>query len=137
MNRASEHKREDILSLVQAAWVGLPHARAAETWHNQIGPNVPLVGNVRHDEVFHDLRRAMKGVALDEGRLLHDEFVDVKLRDDAVAHVRKGRDEERWAERSQCDQLIDERADIQEAIDEQKSRRWLRRAAPGSRGRRC
>ena len=51
--------REQILSIVQTAWLCIPHAKVAEKGYKQTGPTMPLYGLVAVEDVFRDLFTVM------------------------------------------------------------------------------
>ena len=52
-------KREDLVELVQAAWVGIDHNGLAEKGYKQTGPTMPMTGPVKPEDVFKDLLDAV------------------------------------------------------------------------------
>ena len=111
--------REDIISMAQMAWASLDHGQLAPKAYLQTGPNMPLEGDVRYEDVFHDLRRVLEAIGRDAGRTWEPEFIDMGIRDAAVAFVRQGHAAGRWAnDWKVCAELIEEHTDVQEAMEE-------------------
>ena len=117
-NRTPEKTRETVISLVKQAWATIDHAKVARTGYLQTGPNMPLYGRVRYDEVYKDLRHVMDAISEDEGRPLDPEFVDMTIRDEAFAFVQDGIAAGRWTQWSDCTKLIEEHTSLEEALAE-------------------
>ena len=121
--------REDIISIVQTAWAGMNHARAASKGYRQTGPDMPLLGKVRHEDVFPDLRTVFEALSRDEGREPDPEYVDMSIRDEAVAFVNAGFEAGRWTTWADCAQLIEEHVDVNELLEEgMEAFEWLKPA---------
>ena len=113
-NRTPKTTREDILSIVQTAWLSIDHGRVAEKGYKQTGPNMPLRGPVAPEDVYKDLLRAMDELDPSPTPL----EIGMTLRDEAVAFVREGWDAGRWSQWSDCHQLIQEQDGLEEALEE-------------------
>ena len=99
--------REDIVELVQCAWLMIDHSRVATAGYKQTGPTMPLTGAVSPSDVFKDLLKVME--ANDETSTALE--VGMTLRDEAVAFVKAGFDEGKWGTWSDCHKLIEEHTD--------------------------
>ena len=93
-NRTLETTREDLMSIVQTAWLSIDHGMVAEKGYKQTGPNMPLRCPVAPEDVFKDLLRVM--VELDPSPPPSE--VGMTLRDEAVAFVKEGWDAGRWTQ---------------------------------------
>ena len=106
-NRTPKVNREDILSIVQTAWLSINHGRVAEKGYMQTGPSMPLTGSVAPSQVFGDLLRVME--ELDASSIPTE--VSMSLRDEAIAFVKKGFDEGKWTTWADCHKLIEQHED--------------------------
>ena len=85
-NKTPSLTREEILSVVQTAWLSIDHARVAEKGYKQTGPTMPLRGPVAPEDVFKDLLRAMQELDPSPNPL----EVGMTLRDEGVTFVNDG-----------------------------------------------
>ena len=91
-----------IISIVQAAWLSINHARVAEKGYKQTGPTMPLRGTVAPEAVFEDLWRVMED--LDESS--SPTKVNMTQRDEAVAFVQEGFASGKWTTWADAPKLI-------------------------------
>ena len=117
VRRTPTLSREDCITIAQCAWTSMDHEGLASKGYAQTGPRMPLHGKVRCDDVFHDLRRVLEAIAQDEGRILDPDFVDMSIRDEAIAFVKKGYGT-RWKTWEDCIHLVEEYSDLQDAMVE-------------------
>ena len=59
-NQTPKTDRQCILSLVEAAWLSLDHRTISEKGYKQTGPNMPLHGPVRPQDVYCDLLKVLE-----------------------------------------------------------------------------
>jgi hypothetical protein len=114
-NKTPKMTREQILSIVQTAWLSIDHARVAQKGYKQTGPTMPLRGPVAPEDVFHDLLRVMEEL---DGSQPRPTEVSMTLRDQAVAFVRDGFEAGKWTTWSDCHKLIEEHDGAEEALAE-------------------
>ena len=112
-NKTPELSREEILSIVQTAWLSIDHARVAEKGYKQTGPTMPLTGTVAPEDVFKDLLRAMEEMDPSSNPL----EVGMASRDKDVAFVREGWDAGKWTQWSDCHKLIQDQDGLEEALE--------------------
>ena len=113
-NKTPKMTREEIISLVQCAWLSIDHGRLAEKAYRQTGPTMPLRGPVSPDDVFHDLCKVM--IELDDSSTPDE--LGMKLRDDAVAFVKEGKETGKWSTWADAHLLIDDQDGPEEALAE-------------------
>ena len=88
-------KHEDLICLVQCAWMAIDHERIAEKGYKQTGPTMPMTGSVKPEDVFHDLLDVLNAIDPDSTPL----EVSLKtVREDAIAYVNKGKEDGIWAD---------------------------------------
>ena len=112
-NKTPTMTRTEILSIVQAAWQCIDHARVAEKGYKQSGPTMPLTGPVAPEDVFGDLLRVMDTI---DGSTASE--VGMTLRDKAVAFVKDGAAKNKWVGWGDCHKLIEEHDGLDEAAEE-------------------
>jgi hypothetical protein len=103
-NKTPKMTKEEILTIVQTAWLMIDHARVAHKGYSQTGPTMSLRGAVKPEEVFGDLLRVMD--ELDPSGTPTE--VGTTLRDEAVAFVKEGYEAGRWTEWADCYKLIED-----------------------------
>ena len=109
-------KHEDLILLVQRAWMSIDHKHVAEKGYKQTGPTMSMTGPVKPEEVYSDLLDVLK--ALDPDSTL-DEVALNKVREDAIAFVHKGYyDEDKWKNWKDCWSLIEPHDDEDEGLEE-------------------
>ena len=107
--------REDILSIVQTAWLAIDHETVASKGYKQTGPTMPLRGKVYAEDVFEDLLRVMNDLEEPTDPL----EVGMSFRDAAVQFVQEGATEGKWSTWQDAYKLIEEHdQDLGEALDE-------------------
>ncbi len=113
-NKTPNLTREEILSIVQTAWLSIDHGSIAEKGYKQTGPTMPLTGPVAPVDFYKDLLHAMEE--------LHPSptptEVDMTLRDKAVAFVQEGVDAGKWTRWSDCYKLIEEQDGLEDSLEE-------------------
>jgi len=114
LNKTPTLKREDIMSVVQTAWLSIDHGKIAEKGYKQTGPTMPLRGSVKPENVFKDLLRAMLELEPSSTPL----EVGMTLRDKAVAYVKEGWDTHKWRRWADCYKLIEEQDGLAEGLPE-------------------
>jgi len=112
-NKTPTMTREQIVSIVQTAWLCCNHERVAEKGYKQTGPTMPLTGPISHEDVFEDLLRVME--TIEESTPAE---VGMTLRDTAVAFVRDGFVKKKWETWADCHNLIEEHDGLEEAAQE-------------------
>ena len=80
-------KREDLVELVQAAWMAIPHSALAEKGYKQTGPTMPVTGPVNPEDVFKDLLTVLEAI---DPSSTPTEVSLKKVREDAIDFVREG-----------------------------------------------
>ena len=113
-NKVPTMTREEILSIVDAAWRSIDHAHVAQKGYKQTGPAMPLRGPVAVEDVYADLLKVMEqldnsGTALEVG---------TTLRDNAVAFVKAEYEAGRLKTWADCQNLIEEHDCLEEAAAE-------------------
>jgi len=111
LNKTPTMTREEIVSIVQTAWVLLDHERVAEKGYKQTGPTMPLTGPISPEDVFADLLRVME--TIEESTPTE---VGMTLRDEAVAFVKDGHAKKKWVAWADCHKLIEEHDGLEEAV---------------------
>ena len=86
-------KREDIVELVQAAWVGIDHKGLAEKGYKQTGPTLPMTGPVKPEEVYKDLLKVIEAI---DPTSTPTEVSLTKIREDSINFVRQGAENQWW-----------------------------------------
>ena len=114
INRTPRKTQEEIISIVQAAWLSIPHARVAEKGHKQTGPALPLQGALSQEDLFKDLLRVWE--VIDPSTSPTE--VGTAMRDDAVAFVQKCKEEGKWLVWADCHKLIDDQDGLGDALPE-------------------
>jgi len=114
-NKTPKMTREQIISIVQSAWLAIEHGRIAEKAYMQTGPTMPLQGTVHPDDVFQDLWNVMVDLDPDNST---PTSVGMTLRDDAVAFVKEGYATGKWTEWKDAHKLIEEHDGLNEALEE-------------------
>ena len=94
--------RDEIISIVQTAWLSIDHSRVAEKGYKQTGPTMPLRGTVTPDDVFEDLWRVME----DLNESSTPTKVNMTPRDEAVAFVQEGFASGKWTTWADAPKLI-------------------------------
>jgi len=113
-NKTPKMTREDIISIVQAAWELLNHEEIARKGYEQTGPSMPLRGPIAPEDVFADLLGVLEKIDPSPSPLI----VGTTLRDEAVAHVRREYDAGRLTEWNDCHKLIEDQDGVGEAVVE-------------------
>ena len=113
-NKTPKMTREEMLSIVQTAWLSIDHARVAEKGYRQTGPTMALRGPVAPEDVFKDLLRAMEEIEPSPSPT----EVGMTLRDEAVAFVNEGFDAGKWTLWADCQKLIEDHDGVGEALEE-------------------
>ena len=113
-NKTPKMNREEILSIVQTAWLSIDHSRVAEKGYKQTGPTMPLRGPVAPEDVFRDLLRVLEEI---EPSSTPTE-VGMSWRDEAVAFVKDGYETGKWTKWVDCHKLIEEHDGLGEALHE-------------------
>ena len=113
-NKVPTMTREEILSIVDAAWRSIDHPHVAQKGYKQTGPAMPLRGPVAVGDVYADLLKVMEqldnsGTALEVG---------TTLRDSAVAFVKAEHEAGRLTTWADCQSLIEEHDGLTEALAE-------------------
>ena len=113
-NKVPTMTREEILSIVDAAWRSIDHPHVAQKGYKQTGPAMPLRGPVAVEDVYADLLKVMEqldnsGTALEVG---------TTLRDNAVAFVKAEHKAGRLTTWADCHVLIEEHDGLTEALAE-------------------
>ena len=85
-------KREDLVELVQAAWMAIPHSALAEKGYKQTGPTMPMTGPVNPEDVFKDLLTVLEAI---DPSSTPTEVSLKKVREDAIDFVREGYDKKK------------------------------------------
>ena len=84
-------KREDLVELVQAAWLGIDHKALAEKGYKQTGPLMPMEGPVSPEEVYKDLLKVLEAI---DPTSTPTEVSLTKIREESIRFVRDGQDKE-------------------------------------------
>ena len=113
-NKTPKKTREDIVSLVQTAWLTIDHAHVAAKGYDQTGPTMPLEGTVYTDDVYGDLLKVMRELELSSTPT----EVGMTMRDEAVAYVREGFDSGKWTTWADYHKLIEEHDALEDALVE-------------------
>ena len=104
LNKTPKMTRDNIISIVQTAWLSIDHKRITEKGYKQTGPTMPLRGTVAPEAVFEDLWRVME--ELDAS--LDPTKVNMTSRDEAVAYVKDGWVSGKWTKWADAPMLIEE-----------------------------
>ena len=113
-NKTPKMTRDEMLSIVQNAWLSIDHARVAEKGYKQTGPMMPLRGPVAPEDVFKDLLRAMEEIEPSPSPL----EVGMTLRNKAVEFVEEGFIAGKWTVWADAYKLIEEQDGVGEALEE-------------------
>ena len=105
--------RVDICSIVATVWRMIDHESVASKGYEQTGPNLPLEGPIRRDQIYSSLRDVYDEIDPAVGL----QEMGEKLRDDAGAFVRAGFPH-KWADWSHANRLILEHDDETDPIPE-------------------
>jgi hypothetical protein len=103
-NKTPSPSREDIVQIVQAAWLSINHGRVAEKGYKQTGPTMPLRGPVAHEDVYVNLLEVLEKLAPSQDPT----EVNMSMRDEAIVFVREGFDSGKWTTWRDCHKLISE-----------------------------
>ena len=106
--------QEEIISIVQHAWCTIPHERFAEKGYKQTGPALPMPGAISQGDPFKELLRVWEIIDPSTSPTQ----VGTKMRDDAIAFVQKGYDDQKWTVWADCHILIDEQDGVADATPE-------------------
>ena len=113
-NKTPQLRREDIISLVQTAWLSINHANVAEKCYKQTGPTMQLRGPVSPEVVFGDLLRVLQ----ENDPTSTPTEVGMWARGEAVAYVNEGWLAGKWTTWADCHKLIEEHTNADEALEE-------------------
>jgi len=113
-NKTPKMTREEIISIVQAAWELINHKEIARKGYEQTGPSMPLRGPIAPEDVFADLLRVLEQIDPSPSPL----SVGTTLRDEAVAHVRREFDAGRLTSWLDYHKLIEDQDGVGEAVVE-------------------
>ena len=108
-------KREDLVELVQAAWLGVNHKALAEKGYKQTGPTLPMTGPVKSEEVYKDLLKVLE--AIDPSSTATE--VSLKtIREESIQFLREGQEMGRWTKWEHYDRFLDEHDSEDEPAEE-------------------
>ena len=113
-NKTPKMSREEILSIVQTAWLLIDHEKVAQKGYKQTGPGMPLTGPVAPEDVFADLLKVLEQIDPSPTPLA----VGTALRDEAVAFVKAEYDAGRLTSWDDCHKLIEDQDGVGEAVVE-------------------
>ena len=85
LNKTPQMSQEDIISIVQQAWLTIPHGDYAEKGYGQTGPAMPMQGAISQEQVFKDLLRVWKIIDPSTSPTQ----VGTTMRDEAIKFVKK------------------------------------------------
>ena len=113
-NKTPKMTREEILSIVQNAWLMINHERVAQKGYKQTGPGMPMTGPIAPEDVFGDLLTVLEIIDPSPTPLA----VGTVLRDEAVAFVKAEYEAGRLTSWADCHKLIEDQDGVGEAVVE-------------------
>jgi len=78
--------RDDVMEVVQAAWLSMDHKHVARVGYVQTGPMMPMEGPISREDVARDLRTVCDEIDPPVGR----QEMGTSVRDEAIAFVNAG-----------------------------------------------
>jgi len=105
--------RHDICDIVKTMWLMIDHAKVSKKGYEQTGPELPMQGPIKREQVFKDLRLILDEVDPAQGL----EEIGVRLREDAKAFVEAGWPN-KWSSWHHVNRLIEEHDDEDEPVPE-------------------